>query len=279
MAIDYAEAQEETTRVMIEQLVAWRQKLTTTSGEEPVEDEDRLFAAQIAARLLELSLRPFAVHDRDEIQKLVEPSSNKAFKTQLALEDIISMLAVTGAIHRGHFELLSGMHSEYFFMFSRLGTRVDYRKQLASELAERLRDLNVETVIAPVSAGGLLLQDVTSALSARLAFYDVDDHSRPIGLRRGYSVSGRTVILNDMTTTGQGIHQMIETIHQYQGKPVALSLVATRGETGAQIAREVSEIPLRVEAIFHFAAEAVPKDRCIKCKLGLPFVRSADINR
>lgn len=278
--VDYARAQEETTQNMIEQLVALRQKFTSLVNLQPVEEEDRLFAAQMAARLLELTLRPHAVHDRKQVEQLVRPYGSGKFKTDLTVSDLIEMIATTGAIHRGHFELLSEMHSDYFFMFSRLGTRVDYRKRLAEELAARLQNLDIETVVAPVSAGGLLLQDVAAAIKASLAFYDVDDHSRPIGIRRGYSAKGRTVILNDMTTTGLGIKRMVKSLKQCGAEPVALALVSTRGETGLKIASEVSQQDsIRVEVLFHLAIEALPKDQCQKCKLGLPFVKSADINR
>jgi orotate phosphoribosyltransferase len=277
---DFAAAQAEVTQHMVEQLRLWRGRLASV----PVmpgaaEEADQLFAAQLATRLLELSLRPAAVHDLDKVRQLVRPVGDGKFVTGIELDAIAKMIAETGAILRGHFVLLSELHSEYFFMFSRLGTHLEFRKKLASELGKRFASVQIDSVVAPVTAGGLLVQDVAKELSANFAFYDVDDHSRPFAIRRGYSVHGATLIVNDMTTTGEGVRRMLKVLRDCGARPVGIGLLATRGEAGTQIVNELLQSNLKVEVLFHLAIEAVSVAECGRCRLGWPSVNSADINR
>jgi orotate phosphoribosyltransferase len=276
----FAAAQAAVTEKLVEQLKYWRDQLSSAPPpSEPVEEADRLFAAQMATRLLELSLRPAAVHDLNEVRKLVRPFGAGKFVTNIELDDFTKMIAEMGAIFRGHFVLLSEMHSDYFFMFSRLAIRVEFKKKLASELAKRFSSEKIDSVIAPVTAGGLLVQEVASELKASFAFYDVDDHSRPCAIRRGYSVRGRTLILNDMTTTGEGVEKMMKILREAGVEPVGIGLIAIRGTTGIEIVDKLVKDKYKVEALFHLDIEAVKKDKCEKCRLGLPFISSADINR
>jgi len=276
----YAAAQAEVTEHLMEQLRLWRSKLTAAPiTTQSIEDVDRLFAAQMAARLLELSLRPAAVHDLNEIRPMVCPFREQGFETDITLEDVVTMIAETGAVLRGHFVLLSELHSDYFFMFSRLGRRVEFRKRLATELAKRFASAGIESVVAPVTAGGLLVQDVASELKAKFAFFDVDDHSRPCAIRRGYSVRGATLIVNDMTTTGEGIERMSKVVTEAGARFAGVGLIATRGAIGTQIVENFLGKGCKVEALFHLATDAVRDFSCEKCRMGLPFIRSADVNR
>jgi orotate phosphoribosyltransferase len=276
----YGDVQAELAENFLAELKRRRQQFRGQPVEpEGTEEVDRLFAAQMATRLLEVSLRPSAVHDSNEVRGLISPCGDGKFLTSITLDDLAMMIAETGALLRGHFVLLGGGHSEYFFMFSRLGTRVEFRKKLASELAKRFSSLGVQSVVAPVTAGGLLVQDVAAELRAGFAFYDVDNHSRPSGLRRGYSVSGKTLIVNDMTTSGRGVEQMLKILRDQGVEPVGLGLLATRGSEGARIAADQRQTGLKVEVLFHLNVEAVSEASCATCRTGIPPVRSEDINR
>jgi len=265
---------------LMEQLKLWRGKLTPAPTlSECDEEADRLFAAQMATRLLALSLRPAGVQDIEVIKKLVRPSYCGKNVTGIGLDDFSRMIVETAAILRGHFVLLSKLHSEYFFMFSRLGTRVEFRKRLAAELAKRFSSQKIDSVIAPVTAGGLLVQDVANELKADFAFYDVDSYSRACAIRRGYSVHGATLIVNDMTTTGGGIKKMMEIPRESGAEIVGVGLIATRGLMGINIVKKLVQDGYKVETLFHLDIEAVEKNACENCRLGLPYISSADINR
>src|ERR1039458_8131076 len=103
---DYAAAQLAVTEHLMEQLKVWRHKLISAPAES-IEETDRLFAAQIATRLLEISLRPASMHDLDEIRPLLTPFRDGRFRTSLKLDDLLTMIAQTGALVKGHFALLS----------------------------------------------------------------------------------------------------------------------------------------------------------------------------
>jgi len=246
---------------------------------ESVDEADHLFAAQTAAKLLELWLRPAEVHDLRVVEQLIQASGKDAFSTKIDLRLITEMIAETGAILQGHFALLSGLHSDFFFMFSKLGTRAEFRRRIAIELATRFRGANIKSVIAPITAGGLLAQDVADELKANLAFFDVDDHSRPVAVRRGYSLEGLTLIVNDVTTTGEGLGRMLKILAKAGVPSAGIGLIASRGVKGIEIVDELRNNRNRVEVLFHLAIDAFRLFDCAKCRQGLPYVSSGDINR
>lgn len=277
----YALAQSELTEQLTQQMKKLRGRLNPTpSACEPLDETDRLFAAQMATNFLEMSLRPTAVRGIDEICKLVSASTSGHFKTGIEPDEFVRMIAETGAILRGHFLLLSGRHSDYFFMFSRLAARLAFRKKLAVEIAKRFDSMKIDSVIAPITAGGLLVQDVANELDADFAFFDVDEHSRPFAIRRGYSVHGSTLIVNDMTTTGEGIKEMLKILHDTDAKLKGIGLIATRGALGREIVNNLIERGHNVQVLFHLHISAFEKDKCDDTLLRrLPIVSSVDINR
>jgi orotate phosphoribosyltransferase len=243
------------------------------------EDGDRLFAAQIAVRLIESALKPLAVHDTKQVLPLFRAAENGAFKTNLSLEELCKMVADSGAILKGHFRLLSGRHSEYFFMFSRLAAKVEFRKRIAHELVARLKQYELETVIAPITAGSSLVQEIAGQLGIKFAFFEVDAHSRPVGLRRGYVIKGRTGIVNDVTTTGQGIDKMRGIIRENGAQLTALGLVVTRGTQAAETLAAFSSSGIAVESLAYLDLDSFPQTECAQCRRGLPYVDSFAINK
>jgi orotate phosphoribosyltransferase len=256
-----------------------RERLRDRHNIETTEEDDRLLASQFAARLLEHYLNPQAVTDKEVISSLVLPYGNGKFLTNLTMDEMIEMFVNSGALHHGHFELLSGLHSEYFFMFGKLGAHKPYRKRIAQELAQRFEKQDVDTVIAPVTAGGLLVPELASLLGAQVAFFEIDDHSRAVDVRPGYNVAQqRVLVVNDMTTTGIGLSYMLEILRNKGANPVGVGLVAVRGAEGVEAVTTVQKQGYKVDALLHLNIPAV-KAPCALCNTGRPVVTSHGINR
>lgn len=280
----YAEFKNSKVEHLLNQM---REVLSTFRVDVPERDaaeedaEDRVFAGLLASHLMSYSLRPRAMRSEKEVAPLVARFQGSRFVTELRTEDVARMIAESRAMLRGHFELVNRDHSEHFFMFSKLGGRVDFRSRLSRELAERFKQFDIETVVSPVSAGGLLAQDIATELGCGFAFFDIDHQSRPCArVKDGYVIEGRTLIVNDMATTGTGLSTMVDAVSSLSNaKLVGVGLVAARGPGGRDTLSTLANNSIRVEVLVDLLLKQYKKDNCRICSTGVPPTFGADINR
>ena len=67
-------------------------------------------------------------------------------------DDLLSLFRQTGALLDGHFVLRSGLHSRQFFQCALALQQMPVVERLGGVLADRVRHLNVATVVAPTAA-------------------------------------------------------------------------------------------------------------------------------
>jgi orotate phosphoribosyltransferase len=265
-------------RQMVVQLKELRNKLKHELHISAPSGDDELLAAQMVARMLEYYLRPQVIQDPSEVASIV--SLFDADSAEISdLDRFIQIFAESGALYRGHFELLSGQHSSYFFMFSKVGSVSEYRTWLAQSLAVRLKGLDFDVIIGPVTAGGLLVPTVAEIFKTEMAFFEIDSESRVVGLRAGYDVAGkRALVINDVTTTGEGLTHMLGILEKLGAVAAGIGLVGVRGTEGRESVQRVKDSGIPVEALVYLNIPALEVP-CPLCRAQMPIVKSQGINR
>lgn len=267
------------------ELIKELQKSLTQENNVYKAERERLIeklAKQVAKDIQSLLLRPNAIKDPTTIMQLVDKSNIGNPSLDYKLDNYVEAIASAGALHFGHFELLSKLHAEYFLMFSRIATRMDLRNLICSELYERMKNLNANLIIAPASAGGLLVSTMSEKFDAKPAFFEVNQDSRPVAVRTGYKIKSedRVLIINDLATTGQGIKSMIDIVNCYDATVVGIGLFATRGEESKKaIDSLLKELKIPIEVLVHLKIDAVEEKNCRLCEFGDPMTyRSCMLN-
>src|SRR3989475_13004366 len=97
-------------------------------------------------------------------------------------EEILQIFRETGALLEGHFVLRSGLHSRQYFQCALALQQMPLVEKIGAALAERVRQLDPATVIAPAMGGLVLGQEVARQLRCRFIF--AEEEEGKLALRR-----------------------------------------------------------------------------------------------
>src|SRR4029077_4263464 len=90
-------------------------------------------------------------------------------------QEILEIFRQTGALLEGHFILRSGLHSRKYFQCALALQQMPIVEKLGAALAEKIRYLNIETVVAPAMGGLVLGQEVARQLRCRFIFVEKEE--------------------------------------------------------------------------------------------------------
>lgn len=143
---------------------------------------------------------------------------------------VVDLLARTGALLDGHFELMSGAHSGTFLRFRALGWDTAALRNLALGLARRINGASFSRVLCPSTAGLFLGIPLASALGLPLAVAGMDRHRRPTAeLAHGELKAGESLLLvNDFWTTGGTLASLSEIAALRDARAVAACVFGVR---------------------------------------------------
>lgn len=138
---------------------------------------------------------------------------------------LVQIIAETGMLLQGHFQLQGGEHSGWFLRMAHLGwdrARTREVAELAVQAAPWARQ--ARGVLAPESS--FLGSSVAHSLGTRLLLRQLDSRRRPTGaLRGGQLEAGAAVVLvEDVVRTGQSLEPLLR-LAQARRWPVAGVLV------------------------------------------------------
>ena len=102
-------------------------------------------------------------------------------------DDLLALFRQTGALLDGHFILRSGLHSRQFFQCALLLQHTEIAAQVCGQLADKLRDLDCDTVISPALGGIIVGQEIGRSLGKRHIF--AEKEAGGLVLRRGFKIS------------------------------------------------------------------------------------------
>lgn len=199
-------------------------------------------------------MKDFAIHRFHSISLPVWCNLSQNMDKAQAL----SLFKQTGALLDGHFVLRSGLHSRQFFQCAVALQQMPIVEQFGAALAEKVRHLQVKTVISPAMGGLVIGQEVARQLGARFIFAEKEDGK--LVLRRGFKIaSGEPIlVVEDVVTQGGRVRETIEIVRQHDGKLLGVAMLVDRSNGVAHFGVPAfSLIQINVET---FPADALPPD-------------------
>ncbi|MGH7416801.1 MAG: orotate phosphoribosyltransferase [Candidatus Rokuibacteriota bacterium] len=174
--------------------------------------------------------------------------------------DVERLLAETGAIRRGHFQLSSGLHSPMYVQCAAVLQHPHKAARLADALAAHYRDARISAVVAPALGGITWGYELARALGARAVFVERNSDGR-FALRRFELTPGeRVLVAEDVLTTGGSTLETIEVVRAAGGQVVGVAAILDR--SGGSV--DLEEVPLR--ALLTQQIETYPPPACPLCQ-------------
>jgi len=143
-------------------------------------------------------------------------------------QETFAIFRETGALLEGHFILRSGLHSRQYFQCALALQQMPIVEKLGAALAEKIRGLRIETVIAPAMGGLVLGQEVARQLRCRFIF--VEKEEGRLVLRRGFRIEQgeRIAVVEDVITKGGRVQETLEIVRANAGTVVAVVAAVDR---------------------------------------------------
>jgi orotate phosphoribosyltransferase len=173
-------------------------------------------------------------------------------------KDALQIFRETGALLEGHFVLRSGLHSRQYFQCALALQHMPTVERLGAALADKVRPLNAQTVIAPAMGGLVIGQEVARQLRVRFIFAEKEESK--LVLRRGFEIKPgeRILVVEDVVTKGGRVQETIDIVRQHAGAPAGVAMIVDRSNGSANFGLPTfSLIKLNVET---FAPDQLPAD-------------------
>ena len=142
--------------------------------------------------------------------------------------EVLDLMTELGALHKGHFKLSSGLHSDTYFQCARILQFPDLARGLGAAMASRFDDNNFDLVVSPAMGGILIGHEVARALGRRFIFTERVEGVMTI--RRGFEIQQREKVLiaEDVVTRGTSVNEVIACVEQAGGVVTGLSSIIDR---------------------------------------------------
>jgi len=145
----------------------------------------------------------------------------------------MDLFKIAGAYLKGHFRLTSGLHSPEYLQCALVLQHPAFAEQLGASLAEAIatqlggRQMNL--VVSPAMGGLIIGHEVARALGTPHIFTERDPAGK-MTLRRGFQVTPgvKTVVIEDVVTTGGSTREVIELLKSLGAEPVAAGCIIDR---------------------------------------------------
>src|SRR5687768_3934777 len=170
------------------------------------------------------------------------------------------------ALLEGHFRLTSGLHSPGYLQCALVLQHPREAEALGAAIADRVRNLGVQTVLSPALGGIVIGQEVGRALSVRAIFAERQDGT--LMLRRGFMLApaDRVLVVEDVITTGLSTRETIEVARATGATVVGAAAIIDRGHNDATLG-----VPLY--SLVKLDVPTYPPDTCPLCAKGDPVVK------
>ena len=180
--------------------------------------------------------------------------------------ELLKIFQKTGALLQGHFLLTSGRHSNYYFQCAKVLQYPQYTEMVCKIIADKFKDYDIDTVIAPAIGGIVVGQEVARQLNKRFIF--VEREEKKLTLRRGFSLesSEKVLVCEDVVTTGGSVFETIEIVKQNDADVVGVGFIVDRSNGKVDFGYpQISAMKMDVVSYL--------KEECPICKEGIPLVK------
>lgn len=201
--------------------------------------------------------------------------------------DIPEFYRKNNAILKGHFELNSGKHSEFYIQNSKISQYPELLNLLAKELLKEIQKFKIEfDTICSIAISGILLgYELAKITNKKFIFSEKNDEDFII--KRGFKISQNEKILvcDEVITNASSILKTANLIKEYGADIVGFVSLINRGIYKNDNLKCKSEkrfknfenIPFL--SLHNFEFEIYEKDSCPLCKKGIKFQKIESVNQ
>ncbi|HKV35055.1 MAG TPA: orotate phosphoribosyltransferase [Pyrinomonadaceae bacterium] len=181
-------------------------------------------------------------------------------------EKVIDEFKQTGALLEGHFQLTSGLHSTVYLQCARVLQFPEKAETFGRAIAQQFGTARIQLVASPAIGGIVIGHEVARALGAR--FIWTEREGGEMTLRRGFAVSPgeRTLVVEDVITTGGSTRETIEALKSAGADVVAAASIIDR--SGGSVEVGVPRVALATLKVL-----SVEPEICDACRMGEPAVK------
>jgi len=175
---------------------------------------------------------------------------------------LLKLLKERGAILEGHFLLTSGRHSNVYFEKFRILENPAALDEACMEMAEIVKDQNIELVLGAAIGGILIAGGVGRHLNVKHIFSERVNGK--MELRRGFSIGKgqRLVIVEDIITTGGSMLELIELAEEQDAEIVCLVNLVNRSSGDV-------DLGVPSTSLLTIPSESWEHENCPLCKQGI----------
>ena len=150
-------------------------------------------------------------------------------------EQVIDQFRKTGALLEGHFQLSSGLHSTVYLQCALVLQFPEKAEAFGRAIAEKFQGQGIQLVASPAIGGIVIGHEVARALGARFVW--TEREAGQMTLRRGFTVSSgeRTLVVEDVVTTGGSTRDTIEALKKVGANVVAAASIIDRSAGNADV--------------------------------------------
>ena len=159
-------------------------------------------------------------------------------------EAALDSLREVGAVLDGHFQYASGRHGPLYVEKFRLFERPEATARLCAQIAAHFCDQQIELVVGPTTGGILLAHETARGLGAPMFFAERGEQGGRV-FERGFTFrpGQRTLVVDDVLTTGGSLRETIEAVRQSGGEPVGVGVIVDRTNGAAAPDGRLDGIP------------------------------------
>ena len=176
--------------------------------------------------------------------------------------ELLNLLKETGAIMDGHFLLTSGRHSNVYIEKFRVLENPAALDEVCREMAEIVKNQNIELVLGAAIGGILISGGVGRHLGVKHIF--CERVNGKMELRRGFYITKgqRIVIVEDIITTGGSVIELIELAERQDAEIMHVVNLVDRSSGGV-------DFGVPSTALLTIPSESWEPENCVLCKQGM----------
>ena len=181
-------------------------------------------------------------------------------------ESVIKIFKEHNALHKGHFKLSSGLHSEYYLQCALVLADPKIAAKLCKELAGKFKGKKIDVVIGPAIGGITAAYEVARALGARGIFSEREEGK--MALRRGFKLERgeKVLVIEDVTTTGGSAQEVVDLAKRLGAKVAGVGAIIDRSGGKAEFS-----VPFK--SLAQLEIETFKPEDCPLCKAGKPVIK------
>jgi orotate phosphoribosyltransferase len=183
-------------------------------------------------------------------------------------DEVLAWFRESGAVHDGHFRYTSGRHGDTYFEKFQVLQHPEYTVKLCALIAQRFKASGATLVAGPTTGGVILGFEVARQLGLRSIFAErAEGGGRTFG--RGFRIQPgeRTLVVDDVLTTGGSVREVLEAVRAAGGEPIGVAVLVDR--TGGK-----TDFGVPFFACMSLEVASYPPDECPLCTAGVPLTET-----